>query len=249
MTDAQKMVYRRPVPWNCMSDNIMTTDDQKRAAAWAAVEEVRSGMLVGLGTGSTAAHAVRRLGDMVREGLRIRAVATSVATENLAKAMGIPLLDFASIDAVDLAIDGVDEIDDRLFAIKGAGGAMLREKIIAAAARRMIVIADASKRSAAIGRAPVPVEVLPFARGFVRAQLDRLGAQTALRLSNGAPFRTDQDNLVVDCVFAALSDAKGLAASIAEIPGALGHGLFLIEVDTAYIGGDNGVIRLDRPAA
>lgn len=226
----------------------MTTDDQKRLAAWAAVEEVRSGMLIGLGTGSTAAHAVRRLGDMVREGLGIRAVATSVATETLARAMGIPLLDFASIDAIDLAIDGADEIDDRLFAIKGAGGAMLREKVVAAAARRMIVIADASKRSAAIGRAPVPVEILPFAQSFVRAQLDRLGAQTALRRRDGELFRTDQDNLVVDCVFAALPDPAEMAGRIAEIPGVLGHGLFLTEVDYAYIGGENGVVRLDRSA-
>jgi ribose 5-phosphate isomerase A len=232
-----------------MSDDIIAPDSQKRSAAWAAVEEVRSGMLVGLGTGSTAAHAVRRLGDLVREGLRIRAVATSVATENLAQAMGIPLVDFADIDAIDLAIDGADEIDDRLFAIKGAGGAMLREKIVAAAAHRMIVIVDASKRCAAIGRAPVPVEILPFAQAFVRAQLDRLGAQTALRLRDGKPFRTDQDNLVVDCVFAALPDPAGVAGRIAEIPGALGHGLFLTEVDSAYIGGENGVIRLDRPAA
>lgn len=227
----------------------MTTDDQKRAAAWAAVEEVRSGMLIGLGTGSTAAHAVRRLGDLLREGLPIRAVATSVATESLARAMGIPVLDFARIDAVDLAIDGADEIDDRMFAIKGAGGAMLREKVVAASARRMIVIADASKRSAAIGRAPVPVEILPFAQTFVRAQLDRLGAQTALRLTDGEPFRTDQDNLVVDCDFAVLPDPAGIAARITEIPGVLGHGLFLTEVDSAYIGSESGIIRLDRPAA
>jgi ribose 5-phosphate isomerase A len=232
-----------------MTNDIIATDDRKRAAAWAAVEEVQSGMLIGLGTGSTAVHAVRRLGDMVREGLGIRAVATSVATENLARAMGIPLLDFASIDAIDLAIDGADELDDRLFAIKGAGGAMLREKVVAAAARRMIVIADASKRSAAIGRAPVPVEILPFAQTFVRAQLDRLGAQTALRRRDGEPFRTDQDNLVVDCVFAALPDPAEIAGRIAEIPGVLGHGLFLTEVDSAYIGGQNGVVRLDRPAA
>ena len=231
-----------------MTADIIATNDQKRAAAWAAVEEVRSGMRVGLGTGSTAAHAVRRLGDRVREGLRIQAVATSLATENLAQAMGIPVLDFGDIDVIDLAIDGADEIDDRLFAIKGAGGAMLREKVVAAAARRMIVIADASKRSAAIGRAPVPVEVLPFAQTFVRAQLERLGAQTALRLTDGEPFRTDQANLIVDCDFAALPDPAGIAARIAEIPGALGHGLFLIEVDTAYIGGENGVTRLDRPA-
>ena len=129
----------------------MTTDEDKRGAANAAVDEIADGMLVGLGTGSTAAFAIRRLGERVAEGLAIRAVATSQRSAELARAVGIDVLDFADVAATDLVIDGADEIDGRLFAIKGAGGAMLREKIVAASATRMIVIADGSKRVDTIG--------------------------------------------------------------------------------------------------
>jgi len=217
------------------------TDDEKRAAAFAAVEEVRSGMLVGLGTGSTAAFAIERLGELVRAGLDIRAVATSRRSEEAARAAGIALLDFAEVASVDLTIDGADEIDDRLFAIKGAGGAMLREKIVAAASRRMIVIADASKRVERIGRAKLPVEVLPFACAFVAARLEALGARVAPRQD----YRTDQGNLIMDCIFPDMPDPSALAGHLSAIPGVLGHGLFLDEVDCAYIGDGDHVIRLE----
>jgi ribose 5-phosphate isomerase A len=216
-------------------------DDDKRAAALAAVEEVRPGMLVGLGTGSTAAFAIERLGELVRGGLDIRAVATSLRTEQAARDAGIPLVDFAGIDSVDLTIDGADEIDGRLFAIKGAGGAMLREKIVAAASRRMIVIADASKRVERIGRAKLPVEILPFARAFAATRLAALGARTEIRAD-----RSDQGNIVIDCFFAEMPDPCALAMRLSAIPGVLGHGLFLDEVDCAYIGEGGRVIRLDR---
>jgi ribose 5-phosphate isomerase A len=216
-------------------------EDEKRAAAYAAVEEVRPGMLVGLGTGTTAAFAIERLGELVRAGLDIRAVATSRRSEEAARTAGIALLDFADVETVDLTIDGADEIDDRLFAIKGAGGAMLREKIVAAASRRMIVIADASKRVARIGRAKLPVEILPFARTFVAARLEALGAHIALRQG----YRTDQDNIVIDCIFPEMPDPSALAAQLSAIPGMLGHGLFLDEVDCAYIGDGDRVIRLE----
>ncbi|WP_374942403.1 ribose-5-phosphate isomerase RpiA [Sphingomonas sp.] len=219
-------------------------DDDKRAAAAAAVEEVRAGMCVGLGTGSTAAHAVRLLGERVTAGLSIRAVATSEATARLAASCGITVTDFADVARIDLAIDGADEIDEGLRAIKGAGGAMLREKVVAAAADRMIVIADASKRRASIGGAPVPVELLPFARAFTVAKLQALGASVVVR----SGYRTDGGNLVADCTFATMPDPEALARAIAAIPGALGHGLFLSEVDAAYIGADGIVTRLERSA-
>ena len=221
----------------------MTRDDDKRLAAEAAVEEVQAGMLVGLGTGSTAAFAIARLGEKVRAGLAIRAVATSLASEALARAAGIALLDFADVARLDLAIDGVDEIDPELRAIKGAGGAMLREKIVATAARRMIVIADGAKRVARLGAAKVPVEVLPFARSFAAARLADLGAVVTPR-DDGA-YRTDQGNPVLDCHFTAL-DPVVIAARIAAIPGVLGHGLFLDEADVAYIADQGVVTRLAR---
>lgn len=220
----------------------MALDDEKRLAARAAVAEVADGMLVGLGTGSTAAHALGALAQRIAGGLRITAVATSVATAAAARAGGIAVLDFADVARVDLAIDGVDEIDGRLRAIKGAGGAMLREKAVAASATRMIAIGDSTKWVTTIGVARLPVEVLPFARSFVVAALTALGAAVTIRPG----YLTDNGNLVADCRFAVLPDLDRLAAAIAAIPGALGHGLFLTEIDTAYIAHGGVVTRLER---
>ncbi|KQN15942.1 ribose-5-phosphate isomerase RpiA [Sphingomonas aurantiaca] len=220
-------------------------DDDKKAAAVAAVAEVRDGMLVGLGTGSTAAFAIRALGERVAAGLAVRAVVTSDASGQLARQVGIPVLDFADIARVDLTIDGADEIDARCFAIKGAGGAMLREKIVAASSARMIVIADGSKQVDRIGAAKLPVEVLPFARGYVERVLAELGVAPVMR----DKYRTDQGNLVIDCHFATLEDPRATAALLAAIPGILGHGLFLDEVDAAYIATNGVVTRLERAGA
>ena len=153
--------------------------------------------------------------------------------------------DFADIARVDLTIDGADEIDARCFAIKGAGGAMLREKIVAASSARMIVIADGSKQVDRIGAAKLPVEVLPFARGYVERVLAELGVAPVMR----DKYRTDQGNLVIDCHFATLEDPRATAALLAAIPGILGHGLFLDEVDAAYIATNGVVTRLERAGA
>jgi ribose 5-phosphate isomerase A len=218
----------------------------KRAAAEAAVAEVEAGMLVGLGTGSTAAFAIQALARRVREGLAVRAVATSLATAEAASAAGIQVLDFADIAAVDLCIDGVDEIDPALRAIKGAGGAMLREKIVATAAIRMIAIADESKAVDRIGAHPVPVEFLPFARSFVERRLTELGATPVLRMAGDTPYHTDQGHPVFDARFGDLADPAALAAALSACPGVLAHGLFLTEIDTVYFGFATGVIRRDR---
>ena len=220
-------------------------DDDKKAAAVAAVAEVRDGMLVGLGTGSTAAFAIQALGDRVAQGLQIHAVVTSEASGKLARELGIEIRDFATIAHVDLTIDGADEIDSRCFAIKGAGGAMLREKIVAAASARMVVIADGSKRVDRIGAAKLPVEVLPFAIAYVMRVLTDMAAAPKIRDN----YRTDQGNLVVDCDFATLDDPRATAATLAAIPGILGHGLFLDEVDAAYIATNGVVTRLERMGA
>jgi ribose 5-phosphate isomerase A len=225
----------------------MSADDDKRLAAEAALAEVQAGMMVGLGTGSTAAHMIRALGRMVADGLQIDAVATSVASAELARGLGIRVHDFAEVARVDLTIDGADEIDDRLLVVKGAGGAMLREKCVAAASDRMVVIADGAKRVSAIGAARVPVEVLPFAERFVtRVLAERSGP--ALRIADAEPYRTDQGMLVVDCLFGNLSDPHGTAAWLQAIPGVLGHGLFLSEVDAAYLATDGVVTKLERSA-
>ena len=222
--------------------------DQKRAAAEAAVAEVRDGMVVGLGTGTTAAFAVAAIGARVRAGLRIGAVATSDATAALAARAGIAVTALDGIAEIDLAIDGVDEIDDALRAIKGAGGAMLREKIVARAARRMIAIADGSKAVRRLGGRPIPAEVLPQARAFVARQLTLLGCDPVPRRGDDqALVRTDQGNVILDCHGAALDDAAALARAMEAIPGLLGHGLFLTEIDALYLATAHGVVCTDRP--
>jgi ribose 5-phosphate isomerase A len=223
----------------------MPQDADKRLAAEAAAAEVTDGMLVGLGTGSTVAFLIDALARRVEEGLRITAIATSEASAMAARASGIWVRDFADVAQVDLTIDGADEIDARLFAIKGAGAALLREKVVAAASRRMIVIADGSKRVAAIGAAKLPVEVLPFARSFAAERIAALGARVVPR----AGVVTDNGNIVLDAQFARMDDPRALALALQSIPGVLGHGLFLDEVRAAYVAHDGVVTRLERDGA
>jgi len=205
-------------------------------------------MIVGLGTGTTAAFAVAALAERVAGGLQVTAVATSLATAQAAEAVGLTIVPFDTLAVVDLAIDGADEIDGSLRAIKGGGGAMLREKIVAAAATRMVAIVDVAKQVDVLGRHPLPVEVLPFATAFVTARLAELGAAVTLRMADAAPYRTDQGNAILDCHFGQIRKPESLAARLGAIPGLLGHGLFLDEIDCAYVGGPNGVMRLTRTA-
>jgi ribose 5-phosphate isomerase A len=221
----------------------------KRAAACAAVAEIEDGMLVGLGTGTTANFAIAALGERVAAGLQVTTIATSLAAAQAAEAAGLPTLPFETLARVDLAIDGADELDPQLRAIKGKGGALLREKIVAAAATRMIAVVDTGKQVARLGRAALPVEVLPFAAGFVSHRIERLGATVSQRMAGEACYRTDQDNIILDCRFGSIDDPQGLASALSAIPGMLGHGLFLDEIDTAYVGGSDGVIHLTRGAS
>ena len=223
------------------------TEAQKQAAAIAAVAEVEAGMLIGLGTGSTTAYAIAEVARRVRAGLTVQAVATSERTARAALSAGIEVIDFAGIDTIDVAIDGVDEIDPAFIAIKGGGGAMLREKIVATAARRMIAIADASKPVARLGAHPVPLEVLPMARALVLRRSAELGCEAMVRMADAVPVLTDQGNIIIDCRFVVIDDAARLADLFSRIPGVLGHGLFLDEIDTIYVGTPTGVTRSDRP--
>lgn len=225
----------------------MSQDDDKKIAALAAADEVKAGMLVGLGTGSTAAFLIDELGRRFAQGLQFRAVVTSFASEKQAKGLGIPVLPFSEVAHIDLAIDGADEIDPLLRAIKGAGGAMLREKCVAASAARMVVIADGSKTVATLGAAPVPCETLPFAQSFVEGALTELGARVALRRKDGAPYLTDQDNLIFDCHFGAIADPAALAAALSSIPGMVGHGLFIDEIDGLYLAENGSATFTERP--
>lgn len=226
---------------------IPSIDERKRAAAIAAVAEIRDGMLVGLGTGSTAHFAVEALGQAVARGLDVRAVATSRQTAMQAIGLGIVLLKPAKVARIDLCIDGVDEIDPAFRAIKGAGGAMLREKIVAGMAARRIAIADDSKAVEHLGTHPVPTEVLPHAQAFVTRKLREIGCKAVLRLdAKGAPVLTDQDNIILDCHMTAAVDWAELAGRMDAIPGLMGHGLFLEEIDALFLGTEQGVERRER---
>jgi ribose 5-phosphate isomerase A len=213
----------------------------KARAAAHALDLVRAGMTIGLGSGSTAEIFVRGLAERVRQGLAVSGVPTSRATEMLARSLGLPLLD--DLDGpVDLAIDGADEIDPQLNLVKGRGGAMVREKIVARAARRLVIIADESKLVDRLGRGPLPVEVLPFLWSTTGAQLDALGARATVRESGRERFVTDNGNFIFDCTFpTGIRDPHGLAAALSLIPGVVGHGLFLGLAAAAIVGREDGV--------
>jgi ribose 5-phosphate isomerase A len=219
---------------------------EKEAAARKSLEWVRDGMALGLGTGSTAAYVIRLLGRRVREeGLRIRAVPTSASTEALARAEGIPLVTFADVKALDVAIDGADEVDPSLRLIKGGGGALLREKIVAAAARQVLIIADSSKPRESLGRFPLPVEVVRFGWELVAERLSRLGVTPRLRQGReGTPFVTDEGHYLLDCPFGTIADPGALARTLDAMPGVVEHGLFLDMADVVLVGrGDSVEVR------
>src|SRR6202047_3288002 len=196
---------------------------QKQAAAERAVELVKPGSVVGLGTGRTARYFIGGLGRMVRRGFNVRAVATAEESRALAEAGGIPIAE--RIDgSLDLAVDGADEIDPAVNCVKGRGGALLREKVVAHASRRFVLIADESKLVGRLGRGPVPVEVLPFLWEATSRSIESLGGRPELRMTAGGPFTTDNGNLVLDTGFGAVDAALGVA--LHEIPGVIEHGLF-----------------------
>lgn len=226
----------------------MTPDELKRSAAAHALELVRPGMRVGLGTGSTARHLVELLGERVRGGLDIIAVPTSEATLADAERAGIPLTTLEDTPRLDLTIDGADEIAPDLSVIKGGGGALLREKIVAAASARMAVIADDTKWVDMLGRFPLPVEVVPFGLTPTRRALERLiveaGCSGTVRLRctpEGHAFVTDGGHLIVDLALGRIPEPKALAARLSEVPGVVEHGLFIGLVRTAIIAGAEGV--------
>ena len=227
----------------------MTADEQKRAAGEAAVDLVESGMIVGLGTGSTAAAFVRALG--IRR-LDIQGVATSEATADLARLMRIPLLELGEAPRIDLTIDGADEIGPGLALIKGAGGALLREKLVWESSARCVVIAEAAKPVAILGAGayPLPIEVVAFGHettfrrivGVLTAL--NLPAQPRLRIRDGATFHTDSGNLIYDAVLGGIPDPAALGAALKAVTGVVEHGLFLGLAKSALIGTDDGVVTI-----
>ncbi|MBV9992338.1 MAG: ribose-5-phosphate isomerase RpiA [Alphaproteobacteria bacterium] len=212
----------------------MSQDSLKIAAAAKALEFVRHGMKLGLGTGSTAEAFLDLLAPRVRAGLEVDCVATSERTALKARGLGIPLGELDALTPLDITIDGADEADRALNLIKGAGAALLREKIVAQSSRAMIVIADETKLVAQLGKFPLPVEVIPFGRGATAARIAEAAArlgyadlEVVQRMKDGAAVKTDSGNLVYDCAFGAIKDAAALAAALSGIAGVVEHGLFI----------------------
>ena len=230
------------------------THSPKQAAALRALDFVQPGMRLGLGTGSTAALFVAALAQRVAEGLRITGVPTSEATRMQAASLNIPLTTLDEMPELDLTIDGADEFDPSLQLIKGGGGALLREKIVAAASARMIVIADASKQVAQLGRFPLPVEVNIFGLESTLRQVSRVakshgsvGGVTLRRDADGLPFITDGGHCIVDCAFGLIADAPNLSLALHGIPGVVEHGLFLGLASTIIVADHAGVRLIGQP--
>jgi ribose 5-phosphate isomerase A len=225
-------------------------DAQKRAAAEAAVQLVEDGMVVGLGTGTTAAFAVEALARRHRDGLRFLGIPTSERIAAQARALGIPLTSFAEHRQIDLTIDGADEVErGTLNLVKGLGGALLREKIVAAASRRLVIIVDAGKLADRLGtHVPVPVEVVAFGLEVTAAALEALGAAVTLRRTEaGAPFATDSGNRILDCRFGPIADPARLETRIRAIVGVVECGLFISRADTVFVADEDGVRSLASP--
>jgi ribose 5-phosphate isomerase A len=225
----------------------MTSDQEKEAAARASLRFVEDGQIVGLGTGSTAAYFIRLLGERVKDGLRVRGIATSVRSEALAKSLGIPLTNLDECQEIAVTVDGADEVDPQLRLIKGGGGALLREKIVASATRELVIVADASKRVATLGRFPLPVEVIKFAQTLVTKRIAGLGAEVRLRRNDdGKPYLTDENNYILDCHFGQISDADGLARALSDMPGVVEHGLFIRMASVVLVANEGEVVELRR---
>ncbi|MGA2420882.1 MAG: ribose-5-phosphate isomerase RpiA [Candidatus Acidiferrum sp.] len=225
----------------------MDADHAKVLAAQKALEFISDGMIVGLGTGSTAKHFIEVLGERVKQGLKIRGIATSNASEQLAKSLNIPIIDFHQTSIIDVNVDGADEIAPGLALIKGGGGALLREKIVASAAKKFIVVADSSKIVAHLGKFPLPVEVIPMAAPLVAAKLAALGIRPAVRHTPPGPeFITDEGNLILDCTCGEILDPHALAASIRAMVGVVEHGLFLNMADLAIVSSEHEIQLLKK---
>ena len=228
----------------------MSADLAKVNAAAEALKYVKDGMVLGLGTGSTSAHFVRQLGERVRQGLRVKGVPTSEATRVLADSVGVPLLDIAQVNQLDLDIDGADELDPQFRLIKGGGGALLREKIVAAASAHMIVIADESKAVGTLGAFPLPVEVVRFGFALTARRIGEAlaaagceGHEAGLRTGgkSNEPVITDGGNYIIDAHAKAIPAPERLGAMLSDIPGVVEHGLFLGLAKTVILGKAKGV--------
>lgn len=227
----------------------MANDQEKEAAARASLQFVKDGQVVGLGTGSTAAYFIKLLGEKVKSGLRIKAIPTSVRSRDLAQSLAIPLITLDDCQEIDVTVDGADEVDPNLRLIKGGGGALLREKIVASATRTMVVVADGSKQVKRLGKFPLPVEVIGFAQTLVARRIRALGAEVDLRLNpDRTVYVTDENNHILDCRFGEMQDPDRLARNLSDMPGVVEHGLFIGMASVALFARGSQIEEIRRHA-
>lgn len=219
----------------------------KKLAAQKAISYISNGMTIGLGTGSTAYWAIQGIGEMVKNGLKIRAIATSVQSDSLARELGIPMVAFSEIDHLDVTIDGADEVDEELNLIKGGGGALLREKIVGSATKLYIIIVDESKLVRQLGKFPLPVEVAPFGWELTSRRLEELGGVPKMRMTGDAPFLTDNQHYILDTSFGLIADPAKLHERVSGITGVMEDGFFIGMADVVIAGlPDGGTKMLER---
>ena len=227
---------------------MISQDEEKAVAARKSLEYVKDGMVVGLGSGSTATFAIKFLAEQVRDGLKVRGVPTSRASGELARSLDIPLTSFDEVSYTDVTIDGADEVSPDLTLIKGGGGALLHEKIVASASRFLVIVADEHKMVQRLGRFPLPVEVIPFAASPVKQKLVDLGAKPVLRLRpDGTAYITDEGNYIFDCHYGEIEDAAGVATALKSITGVVEHGLFLGLASVVVVAGPDGARVVSPP--
>ena len=218
--------------------------ESKRLVGEKAASYIRDGMLLGLGTGSTVYYTLLKVAEMIREGMKLRGIPTSAQTERIAREHNIPLLDFAEVDRLDLCIDGADEFDPQLNLIKGGGGALFREKMVASASDRVIIVADASKRVEVLGAFGLPVEVVPFAWEQSHARIQKLGCKAIRRQTEGKPFISDNGNFIFDCDFGRISNPGDLHRQLKLLPGVVETGLFVDLADVVISLTESGELQV-----
>lgn len=221
-------------------------EKEKELAAKEAVKYVSDNKIIGLGTGSTIYYAIKEIAELVKNGLQIQAVPTSNKTQELAIALGIPLIDINTIDKIDITIDGADEFTKDLTLIKGGGGALLREKIVASMTKEEIIIADSSKHVDKLGKFKLPIEVIPFASKYVHSKIRALQGKGNIRLMQDRPFLTDEGNHIIDVDFGFIANPPELSSLINEVEGVVGHGLFINLAQKVIMGSNDDIIVFEK---